>query len=72
VPLHLRGREFISRNANHLHVSEFQALIKGHLQGLVPSGIEVSILPHHTSIKSLQVAIKQPLLFLKSFLLLRI
>ena len=31
VPAHLRGKEFIYRNANNLHVSEFQAFIKSHL-----------------------------------------
>ena len=31
VPAHLRGKEFIYRNANNLHVSEFQTFIKSHL-----------------------------------------
>lgn len=31
IPAHLRGREFIYRNANNLHVSEFQAFVKTHL-----------------------------------------
>ncbi len=42
APLHLRGKEFIFRNANHLHVSEFQALVVSHLKSLVQTeGVEV-------------------------------
>jgi hypothetical protein len=45
VPSRLRGKEFIVRNGNYLHVSEFQTLIRGHLQSLVGEGVPVSILP---------------------------
>jgi hypothetical protein len=31
IPAHLRGREFIYRNANSLHVKEFQELVRNHL-----------------------------------------
>ena len=45
VPARLRGKEFIVRNGNYLHVSDFQSLIRSHLQSLVEDGIPVSILP---------------------------
>ena len=45
VPPHLRGREFIYRNANHLRVAEFQALMKTHLENIVAKdkGIVVTV-----------------------------
>ena len=45
VPARLRGKEFIVRNGNYLHVSDFQGLIRTYLQSLVGDGIPVSILP---------------------------
>ena len=45
LPAELRDREFIYRNGKQLHVSEFQALIKEHLLGLVPPGTVVSVVP---------------------------
>eukprot|EP00596_Hydrurales_sp_CCMP1899_P010055 CAMPEP_0119053880 /NCGR_PEP_ID=MMETSP1177-20130426/74706_1 /TAXON_ID=2985 /ORGANISM="Ochromonas sp, Strain CCMP1899" /LENGTH=571 /DNA_ID=CAMNT_0007033949 /DNA_START=2547 /DNA_END=4262 /DNA_ORIENTATION=- len=45
VPQHLKGLEFIYRNANNLHVSEFQSYIKSHLQQLITSkNVEVIFL----------------------------
>lgn len=40
-PDSLRGKEFIFRNANHLHVSEFQALVVSHLRSILAEGVEV-------------------------------
>jgi len=45
VPERLRNKEFIVRNGNYLHVSEFQALIKCQLQLLVGEKVPVSVLP---------------------------
>lgn len=37
----MRGKEFIFRNATHLHVSEFHALIISHLKSIVAEGVEI-------------------------------
>jgi hypothetical protein len=42
-PDYLRGKEFIFRNANHLHVSEFQTLVISHLKSIVLPGVDVKI-----------------------------
>ncbi|RYH30550.1 hypothetical protein EON65_04840 [archaeon] len=44
VPAFLRKKEFIFRNANHLHVSEFHALVMSHLKAVVGEGIEVKMI----------------------------
>lgn len=44
VPPYLRGKEFIFRNASHLHVSEFQALVANHLKAIVAEGTEVKMI----------------------------
>jgi hypothetical protein len=43
VPNYLRGKEFIFRNASHLHVSEFQTLVVNHLKAIVNEGVEVKM-----------------------------
>jgi hypothetical protein len=43
VPEYLRGKEFIFRNANHLHVSEFHALVISHLKAVVAESVEVKM-----------------------------
>lgn len=44
APAHLREKEFIFRNANHLHVSEFHSLVTSHLKSIVAEGVEVKII----------------------------
>jgi hypothetical protein len=44
VPEHLREKEFIFRNANHLHVSEFHSIVLSHLKSIVNDGVEVKML----------------------------
>lgn len=44
VPSYLKGKEFIFRNATHLHVSEFQKVVVGHLKAIVEDGVEVKVL----------------------------
>jgi hypothetical protein len=48
-PTHLREKEFIFRNANHLHVSEFHALVISHLKSVVLDGVEVKIIQDNLS-----------------------
>lgn len=52
MPESLRDKEFVYRNANHLHVSEFQALIKTHLEDYVSTDTTVSVLPDTAAIPS--------------------
>ncbi len=47
VPAHLQ-KEFIYRNANNLHVSEFHALIKKLVTSIVPAGVKVELSNHVT------------------------
>jgi hypothetical protein len=48
VPPALRSREYIYRSASNLHVSEFQRIIRVHLQVTSPtSGVEVQFLSIH-------------------------
>lgn len=44
APSYLRGKEFIYRNANQVHVKEFQDQVILHLKGAVAEGVVVSIL----------------------------
>ena len=41
VPEDLKNREFIYRNGRHMHLSEFNALIKKHLETHIEQNIEV-------------------------------
>lgn len=43
-PTFLRGKEFIFRNANHLHVSEFHTLVINHAKSVALAGAEVKII----------------------------
>jgi hypothetical protein len=43
IPLHLRDKEFIFRNATHLHVSEFHALVMNHVKSIVAEGVEIKM-----------------------------
>lgn len=43
VPSHLRGKEFIFRNGNHVHVKEFQDQVISHLKSIVEEGVTVSV-----------------------------
>jgi hypothetical protein len=43
VPEHLRNKEFIFRNGNHMHVKEFQDQVLSHLKSIVDEGVSVLI-----------------------------
>jgi hypothetical protein len=43
APTHLRGKEFIFRNGNHMHVKEFQDSVISHLRSIVEEGVSVVI-----------------------------
>lgn len=49
IPVHLRDKEFIFRNATHLHVSEFHALVMNHVKSIVADGVEVKMVKDATS-----------------------
>ena len=49
TPSHLREKEFIFRNANHLHVSEFHSLIISHLKSIVAEGVEVKMIQDNST-----------------------
>lgn len=44
LPVYLADQEFIYRNADLLHVSEFQSMIKNHLRDIMP-GLSTSVIP---------------------------
>ena len=54
VPIHLRGKEFIFRNGNHLHVKEFQDQVISHLKSIVEDGVNVIIIQNITTEHNLQ------------------
>ena len=41
--MHLRGKEFIFRNGNHMHVKEFQDQVVAHIKSIVEDGVNVMI-----------------------------
>lgn len=52
VPENLRTKEFIFRNATHLHVSEFQTLVVNHLKSVVEEGVVVKTVQDISSVKN--------------------
>ncbi len=44
APEYLRDKEFIFRNANHLHVSEFHTLVMNHVKSIVRDGVDVKLI----------------------------
>jgi hypothetical protein len=44
APDYLRDKEFIFRNANHLHVSEFHTLVMNHVKSIVREGVDVKLI----------------------------
>lgn len=47
--MHLRSKEFIFRNGNHVHVKEFQDQVLSHLKSIVQDGVNVMIVQNITA-----------------------